>query len=189
MSRFEKDAHPEPEHLEPQPNGPTHEDADLVLDGPFRRNRWLLTILFGVFLVGIPLTRILDSYRGIILEIRDDEMLVAFELASPEWMAATQAEPGTVVEKKVGNWRPVPVETTPEDEPLVVFWQRYSDAYEGRIIQISAPEQQGDPQPVVIETTNGRRIEWTDVMATTKVGQRVAKTAGTWDPVVVEAPE
>jgi hypothetical protein len=92
-----------------------------------------------------------------------------------------------VVEKRAGTWQPVPVRKAPEDEPLLVFWRRYSDAYEGRIIQISPPQKDGDPQPVVIQTTDGRKVEWTDMQADTKVGQRVVKKAGTWDPVVDQA--
>jgi hypothetical protein len=186
MSDRERDPRSEPEETAPRLEEPVAGDEELGIDGPLRRNRWLLAVI-GVLLIGIPLTRILDTYRGIILEVRGGEMLVAFERTSPEWLAAIEAAPGTVVEKRTGAWQPVPVRQAPEDEPLLVFWRRYSDAYEGRIIQISPPQNDGDPQPVVIQTTDGRKVEWTDMQADTKVGQRVVKKAGTWDPVVDQA--
>ena len=80
---------------------PDNNDNDLDfkprIDGPIRRNLGIILAVVAVLVVGPTLSKVLKSYRGIVLEVRDDTMFVGLMDLPPKWMDAIGAAPGQII--------------------------------------------------------------------------------------------
>ncbi|MEE8409558.1 MAG: hypothetical protein V3T05_08130, partial [Myxococcota bacterium] len=81
----------------------TGDDVELKIQGPLRRNIGLMLAVAVVIIVGPALSRVLGTYRAIVLEKRDGEMLVAQHELPPKWISAIEVEPGRMIEKTTGS--------------------------------------------------------------------------------------
>ena len=150
-------------------------------------------VAVAVMLVVSPfLTRLLSSFRGVVLEVRGDEMLVAYPELPPEWRARIPVEPGTLVAKEYWSWHPVPVASTPEDGKLLALYGRWAQAWEGHVVERVAPSPPREPfATIVVQTDAGERRSFSELVGNLEdavVGQRVVKEAGEWDPRLVTSP-
>ncbi|MBI3179323.1 MAG: hypothetical protein HYZ27_06650 [Deltaproteobacteria bacterium] len=157
-----------------------------------RRNRGL-PIAVGVMLLVSPmLTRVMASYRGVVLEIKDDEMWLGFAGRAPRWVDRIEAQPGAIVEKAPGRWSPQVVEATATDQELLLLQLRYADHYTGVIVEIRLPLNPQGASVALVRTDDGRRIEhalWAEHLATAGVHRRVEKRPHSWDFVLLpDAP-
>ncbi|MEZ4273601.1 MAG: hypothetical protein R3C68_19835 [Myxococcota bacterium] len=170
---------------------PKQDDSDeFKLQGPFRRNMLLLAGVVMVTIAGPSISRVLEEYRGIVLDLRDDTMLLGFEGIAPKWVSAIEAQRGDLVEKSLGSWQPTVVEKRPGDHSLLKMHERYSRTYVGTVIRVNAPVSPKGPSSAVVQLDNDggiiRETIWAEHLATIAVGSRLEKHAGAWDPVIVD---
>jgi hypothetical protein len=147
--------------------------------------------IIAAFVLGVPVTRLLEAYRGVVLEQRDGQMYLAFEDKPPRWVDTVEVAPGSIVEKERGRWIIEPVEARGRDIKLMQLYQRYTNAYEGTIVRIDPPVSPGQAATAVTELPGGNRVRvplWAESLAGAAVGSKLKKLAGSWDPVLVETP-
>ena len=81
-----------------------------------------MDLLWGVAFVvaiGPALTQFLSAYRGVVLELRDDEVFVARTDRPPLWMSLEGLASGQVFAKERLTWSPAAAEPTPDDKKLL----------------------------------------------------------------------
>lgn len=165
------------------------------LVGRLRRHVPVLTIVLVALVMGPFISRYIDSYRAVVLEVREGEMFIMEtrrpdELRAPRWVDAIQVEPGTVVEKKVGAWTPVPVPALAKDANAIQVYERWMSSYEGPIVEIRPPVTPGKAYVAVVRTPEGKQIDvalWADHLAEVAVGKILRKEPRSWDPFLVPA--
>ncbi len=159
------------------------------IDGPIRRNLGLFLAVAAILIVGPALSKMLTSYRGVVLEVRGDDMLVGLMELPPKWMDTIDAESGQIIEKSTWSWSPAPVEPEPIDTKLRDLHARYTLTYEGVIVELLPPPSQGGTTSAVVQTDDGGQ-EVIKLVAEHLLdagqGDRVVKKLHSWDPVVVE---
>lgn len=186
------------------PHTMARDPADLLSDDekPFprlqgvflrlQRNLWLFVLVGAAFVVGKPVTRLLESYRGVILDIKDGEMYVAFADRVPRWVPQADdpnAQPGAVVAKEMGAWAAQSVEARGRDLPLVQLYGRYTIAYDAVIVRIDPPLAPGLPATATIDTDAGKRLRiplGAEGLATAAAGRRLRKLPSSWDPILLD---
>jgi hypothetical protein len=159
------------------------------IDGPFRRNLGWIVAIAAILVIGPAISRVLKSYRGVLLETRDGEMLVALPDLPPRWMSAIDAQPGQIIDKPVWSWNPAPVPPRAEDAKLQDLYFRYTRTYAGVIVELLPPPSQGGTTAAVIQTDAGEQVVIKLVaehLLGVREGDRVEKTINTWDPMVVQ---
>jgi hypothetical protein len=173
---------------------PSLDDDDEPLraqPGFLRRNLGLGAGVIAAFVLGMPASRLLEAYHGIVLEKRDGQMYLAFEDKPPRWVDEVGVPEGSVVEKERGHWFADPAEARGRDIKLMQMYQRYTTAYEATVVRIDPPVSPGQAATAVAELPAGNRVRvplWAEGLAGATVGSKLKKIAGTWDPVLVEEP-
>lgn len=186
------------------PHTMAHDPADLSndddkplprLQGVFlrlQRNLWLFGLVGASFIAGKPVTRLLESYRGVILEAKDGEMYLAFADRVPRWVPQANdpnAQPGAVIAKEIGTWAAAPVEARGRDLPLVQMYGRYAATYDAVIVRIDPPLSPGLAATAVIDTDAGKRLRiplGAEGLATAAAGRRLRKLPSSWDPILLD---
>lgn len=156
-----------------------------------RRKRHLALAALAIFgyVVGIPLTRLLDTYRGVVLETTDDKAHVAYLDRMPRWRNLTAVPPGSIVAKARGQWQARRVEPLGKDIPLVALYDRYYASYDARIVRIEKPDFLGAAAVAVAETADGshvRLILAAPHLVAAKAGTQLHKVPKSWDPSVID---
>ena len=163
------------------------------LPGPIRRNLPLLVGIGLAFLVGPMFNNILDQYRMVVLDKRGDTMFVArANQQPPEWIDATDAKPGAILAKELGQWSPVEVKSGPEDAYILELYQRYTSSWHGRVVRINVRTSPQGAETAVVELVGGGETSfpiWSDHLASLTKGSVLRKVAGEWDPVIVDPSE
>jgi len=178
-----------PKHDPAHDAKPTAEDLeDFKIEGPLRRNAWLLAGLAITLVVGPFASRLLKTYRGIVIDKKEGEILVAFDEIPPEWFDDLGVDMGQVIEKQRGQWHPGPAPRGPQDAKLVALHDRFRRAYTGTIQAIYPPKAPGEAYTATVALDDGESLAI--VLAAhhflnAKVGSRVEKIPGSWDPVLV----
>jgi hypothetical protein len=168
---------------------PDEDDFSPRWQGPIRRNLGLILALIAIVAVGPALSRVLESYRAIVLEVADDQMLLGYAHVPPEWVDAIEAQEGTVIAKTTWSWDPAPTQVEPTDRALVDLYERYALTYSGTIVEILPPPSQGGTASAMVETDNGSQeiVKLVaDHLLEAAAGDRVAKKTHTWDPEIVK---
>lgn len=158
--------------------------------GRLARSAWLGLAALVALVVGTPVTRWLQAYRGVVLERRGEQMFLAFEDRPPRWLEAIDVPAGTLIYKEVGDWRPHPETPRGGDLKLMQMYKRFTSAYDGVITRIEAPlaPAQASTAVVVLDTGGKVRVPlWSEDLAAAAVGRRVRKLPGNWDPLLVDA--
>jgi hypothetical protein len=167
-----------------------NDDSPPKFQGAFRRNSPLLLGVLLVAVSGPSLTRLIENYRGVVLEYRDDQMLVGLrEPAPPKWVAAIEVELGSIVLKEGGDWTSRVVPTAPTDHQLIRLHRRYNSTYEGTIVRIREPRVHAGPHVAIVECGDGKKrmVElWGMHLASAQVGSRVEKRMHSWEPVLTD---
>ncbi len=162
--------------------------------GPLRRNLPLIVAVIVVLLAAPAVSRLLSSYRAVVLEIRDGQMLLIEGKTPPpppRWVREISVEPGAIVEKSAGAWEPMPVEGEPLDQALLTYYRRWTNEYEGVIKEIRPPEVPGAPNVAIVTLTDGSTIDvslWSQDLAGAAVGKGLRKRSGSWEPDLMEVP-
>ena len=131
------------------------DDHDIKpIPGPIRRNLPLLVGVGLAFLVAPMFDNLLDQYRMVVLDKQGDTMFVARgDQQPPEWITATEAKPGVILAKDLGQWTAVEVEPNSEDTYSLELFRRYSASWNGRVVKI---EVRKSPQGA--ETAVGSKL-------------------------------
>lgn len=207
MSDDEKSIDDEPTMARPKPrlvhsinNEPTlvgGHGAPMIDDIPLRpsfANRWrrmtpILAVLVGVLAAGPFISRFIDSYRAVVMDLDGDgKMMIQRAMRPPKWISAIDVKPGTVVVKDPFSWNPHPVEATAKDAPQLELAQRWLSSYEGVIVEMRPPNAPGRGAVAVVQTSDGNRFEvamFAEHLATASVGRVLHKDASSWDPVML----
>lgn len=154
-----------------------------------KRHIALAALAFFGYVAGIPTTRLLDSYRGIVLDVAGDKVHVAYIDRMPRWRSLGPVQPGTIVEKARGAWSAKPVEPLGKDIALKALYERYYAAYEARIVRLDKPDFMGAGVHAVAEKADGSHVTLTlgaPHLAFVKIGTLLRKQAKSWDPVAAE---
>jgi hypothetical protein len=157
------------------------------LQHPGRRYLPIVILAVVALLVGSLLNRVVASYRGVVLEVRDEQMLLAYANKAPEWVESMDVAPGRILEKQGGAWSPAPVAPDIGDRMLLQLYERYSRVYTGTVTELLPPGPAGSA--AVVETDRGERVViklFAEHLIDAAVGDRVEKQANTWDPVITE---
>jgi hypothetical protein len=160
-------------------------DEPLKIQGPLRRNAPLLAGLGLVILCGSAVTRLLQGYRAIVLEVGAERSFIAYESRPPEWIDWVGAQAGAVVVKERLHWDPLVVPTEAADHRLVDFHRRYSDSYAGVIARILEPRTKGGAHTAIVEVEGGETLRVPlhgEHLSGAAVGRRLRKIAGQWEP-------
>lgn len=166
-----------------------------ALHGPLRRNWPLLLVVGAALIVGPVISDYLESYRAIVIQVDDDMMRIIegrTPLPPPEWVESIGVEPGTMIEKKTGEWAPKPTAATTQDRALTDMFARYMKTYTGVIKEIRPPYAPGGPSVAVVTTDDGETLEvelWSGHLVRAAVGKGVKKVAESWEPELVERPK
>lgn len=157
-----------------------------------RRRRHLSLAALAVFgyVAGIPLTRLLDSYRGVVLEQDGNKVHVAYLDRMPRWRAIGAVPPGAIVSKGRGAWQAKAVEPLGRDIPLKALYDRFYASYEAHIVSIEKPDFLGAAANAVAERADGshvRLILGAPHLTSATVGTWLRKTAKSWDPDIIDA--
>jgi len=166
-------------------------DADLKLHGPLRRNAPLLAGVAVVLIVGPAFSRLIESYRGIVLEIREGQMFIAREGRPPEWVGQVPGSPGDILVKERMQWSPHTLPPRGDDRELVKLYERYTRTYKGTILRISKPVVPNGPPVALVQLDGGGKMNLPlqgEQLAAAAVGSRLEKTPTSWEPVLVDAP-
>lgn len=153
-----------------------------------RRKRHLFLLLLALtgFVGGIPVSRLLDQYRGIVLEQQGDRMLVAYLDRMPRWRKACDAVPGDIVAKPRLAWHGQKVEALGKDMVLKQLYERYQASYDATVVRLEKPEFVGAPAYMIVDTTQGRRLRIptpVNLEPPLAEGNQIRKYAKAWDPV------
>ncbi len=154
----------------------------------WRRMGPILVVLVAALAMGPFISRFIDTYRAVVMDVKDDKMMIQQPMRPPRWISATDAKPGTVVMKDPFSWNPHPVEPTPKDAPLLELAERWRSSYEGVIVEMRPPNGPGRGAIAVVQTSDGNRFEvsmFADHLATASVGRVLHKESGSWDPVMM----
>ena len=168
-----------------------HDDEPLKIPGPIRRNSGLFLAIGAAVILGPGITRVLETYRGVVLEVRDDQMLVAFPRLPPDWMPAIEAQPGDVVEKERGSWNPDVTEQELRDRQVLKLYERYSKTYRGTVIRINPPRPPATAHTAVVKLENGEQMYLelnTPELAGAQVGRTIEKQTNSWVPILTDDP-
>jgi len=150
-----------------------------------QRNGKTLALVVLVALLSPSISRFLEQNRGVVLELRDGEMLVQPAQTLPRWVDDVGAKPGDMVAKPRWSraWSVVAAE--PTDRPAVALFERYTAEYEGTAVEIMSAAQPG-MAAVAIETHDGARLVvsvWSPPVWL-KPGAHLKKRRGTWEPEI-----
>ena len=160
-----------------------------------QRNMWLFILLGASFIVGKPVTRLLESYRGVVLDVQNAEMYVAFADRAPRWVPQADdpnVQPGVMIDKQRGAWNVQGVEPKGRDLPLLQLFSRYTSTYNAVIVRIDAPLSPGMSATATIEIDGGKRLRiplGAENLATAAAGRHLRKLAGSWDPILLDELE
>lgn len=163
-----------------------------AIQSPLRRHGPLLLVVVAMLALGPSLSRVLRSYRAVVLEVKDGEVLLIESTEPPpppRWVAASSLSPGTIVEKDFGAWSPAEVPTTAEDARLLRHHERWTQAYEGVITKIYPPAEPSSPSVAVLALSDGSTLSvslWSEDLAEAAVGRSLKKTPSSWEPVLLE---
>lgn len=161
--------------------------TDIKIQGPFRRNAPLFAGVMIVLVVGPAISRMLESYRGILLEVGSEEMMIGLDGRPPKWISIIDAELGAIIQKDHFAWLPEVVPSEAADHQLLRMHRRYSRTYAGVIIRINPPMTPTGASTALVQLEDGTKINvplWGDHLATAQVGSRVKKEPGSWEPVL-----
>lgn len=186
------EARPRPRLVRSEADESTVVSDDLDIKPAFK-NKWqrmlpLIGAMAVVLALGPTISRFIDAYRAVVLEVRSDKMLIQETARAPKWVSSIAAKPGDMLAKDSLTWNPTVAEPLPKDSPLIDLAVRYQLTYDGTITEVRAPNAPGRASIAVVETTDGRTIEvplWADHLATAKTGTSLHKDPNQWDPVVV----
>lgn len=165
------------------------DDLPIKVPGPLRRSKWLLLTLLAALVVGPWISRYIETYRVVVLDVRDDEMLFGYATLPPRWVARTDAKPGQIVAKERFSWSPDVSKEQLRDKPLLDLYVRYADSYQGTIVKIRDPYKPDGAHVAVVKIDRGGEVTlplWADHLAGAEVGRRVEKLPGSWDPVLTD---
>ncbi|MBI5509575.1 MAG: hypothetical protein HY903_12555 [Deltaproteobacteria bacterium] len=169
--------------------GAPEDDDDLDVGARSIRLRIIYVVVGLVLLVlAFVVGHWNETYRGVVLEVKDDRMLLGFARRPPDWVDGVITEPGHVVKKQAWRWDPEPEALGADDEELRALYERYARTYRGTVVEIRAPKQPGKFPVAEIRTDDGERVfvNLVDtVLMGVQINRRVEKVAGTWDPRLV----
>ncbi len=154
----------------------------------WRRMAPILLVLVAVLAMGPFISRFIDTYRAVVMDVQDDKMMVQQAMRPPRWISAIDVKPGTVVMKDPFSWNPHAVDPTPKDAPLLELAERWQSTYEGVIVEMRPPNAPGRGAVAVVQTADGTRFEvsmFAEHLATASVGRILHKEPGSWDPVMM----
>ena len=154
----------------------------------WRRMAPILLVLVAVLAMGPFISRFIDTYRAVVMDVQDDKMMIQQPMRPPRWISAIDVKPGTVVAKEPLSWNPHAVEPSPKDAPLLELAERWQSAYEGVIVEMRPPNAPGRGAIAVVQTADGNRFEvsmFAEHLATASVGRVLHKEPGSWDPVMM----
>lgn len=163
-------------------------EEPLKLQGPLRRNAPMLLGVVVVLAVGPSLSRLLDTYRGVVLGHEEGRTVIAFQERPPRDISALDAQPGDIVQKERFAWTPVVVPRQAEDRPLYELHQRYNSSYEGIILRIDPPRVPSGPHSAIVQLQSGEKLSVPlhgTHLSSAQVGHRLRKLPGSWEPVLV----
>ena len=195
------DALNEPTEARPRPRlVPALGDENTVLSDdlpikPAWKNKWqrMLPIIGAMLIVlalGPTISRFIDTYRAVVLDVKSDKMFIQETARAPKWVSAIATKPGDMLAKDPFSWNPAVASVEPKDAPLIELATRYQGTYDGTIVEMRPPNAPGRAAIAVVETTDGRKIEvplWADHLATASVGRVLHKDPGSWDPFMQPA--
>ena len=167
-------------------------DDDFKMDSPIKRYGPMMIAIAVAFLCAPYLNRMLDNYRGVILEVRGEQALLGLHDRPPEWVEAPDVKAGMLVSKDLGSWALTQSEQIDSDKPLVDMYKRYSSHWYGTVVKIQPrPNAQAADTAVVklLDGSEHRFPVWADHLTTIEVGSRLKKLSGGWDPVLMESQE
>jgi hypothetical protein len=157
---------------------------------PWRRNWGLGLVVIAGFVLGTPVTRLLDTYRGIVLNLDGDKMFLAFENKPPKlYDAMDGANPGTIVTKERGHWSAEVSEALGRDIKLIQMQKRYVSEYDATILRIDKPLSVQQASVAVAKTSDGNVLRvplYAAELASAAVGRHLKKFANSWDPVLID---
>lgn len=169
-------------------------DADIKLPGPIRRNAPLLAGIAAVIIVGPAFSRLIEGYRGVVLDVAEGEMFVGFDGTPPKWAADVGSTPGDIVAKERGSWDATVVPTDAADHALVKMQKRYARTYKGTVLRIAKPKVPNGPHIALVQldpADGGGKMNLPlhgQHLAACAVGSRLEKTASSWEPVLMDEP-
>jgi hypothetical protein len=159
---------------------------------PFLQRTWKLIALVLLVLCLSPLfSRLVEHYRGVVLAVHNDEMLLGRKDHFPVWVTDISVEPGAIIVKELGQWRAKSAEPVESDQPLLDLFRRYTRRYVGPIVEMRAPVVRTGPWTAVVKTTDGQTIDvplWSEALSSARVGLWLRKDAESWDPVLIDPP-
>src|SRR5690606_34331634 len=143
-------------------------------------------------LLSPAIQRLLESYRGIVLEVTDGEALVQLASLPAEWRDEIDAPPGSIVDKQRGHWRADISSPETTDRPLLELYARYTSVYEGTIVELRPALSPQAASVAIVELADGKRLHvplWSAQLSTAAVGRRLQKRSGSWEPELVPEGE
>lgn len=188
------EARPRPRLVSSIANESTVISDDLPIKPNFK-NKWqrMLPIIGAMLLVlafGPTISRFIDAYRAVVLDVQSDKMFIQEPARAPKWVSAIAAKPGDLLVKESFSWNPKVGTAEPRDAALVELASRYQSTYDGTIVEMRAPNAPGRASVAVVDTTDGRRVEvplYAEHLATASVGRVLHKDPGQWDPYMQPA--
>lgn len=171
-------------------NAATLDDPPIRSRGGERLRRLapILAVMVLALAMGPFISRFIDTYRAVVMDVQDDKMMIQQPMRPPRWISAIDVKPHTVIVKEPFSWNPHPVEATAKDAPLLELADRWQSSYEGVIVEMRPPNAPGRGAVAVVQTADGNRFEvsmFAEHLATASVGRVLHKEPGTWDPVML----
>jgi hypothetical protein len=157
--------------------------------GALRKNAPLLVAVALAFAFGPAISRLLDTYRGVVLQVKDDETLIGLADKPPRGVAPLSAKEGEIVLKDRGSWSARVVPSTTADRPLLALHARFNRQYTGTVIQVDAPRTPTGAATALLFLDDGTKLTislWGDHLAAIAAGSRVRKEPGSWEPILVD---
>jgi len=159
---------------------------------PWSRSWGLGVVVLAGFVIGAPISRLLDTYRCVVLSRDGDKMFVAFEAMPPKYIDAIDAaQPGLIVTKERGAWNAEVSEPLGRDIKLMQMQKRYVSAYDATIVRIDKPLSAQQASVAVAELADGTRLRvslYADDLAAAAVGRHLKKLPNSWDPILIDEP-
>lgn len=155
-----------------------------------RRMAPILAVMVAALAMGPFISRFIDSYRAVVMDLKDGEMMIQQPMRPARWISAIDVQPRTMIEKNAFSWNPHPVEPSPKDAPLLELAERWQSSYEGVIVEMRPPNAPGRGAVAVVQTPDGNRFEismFAEHLATASVGRVLHKERSSWDPVMLPA--
>jgi len=159
---------------------------------PLRRNAPLLLGVAAVLALSPVLTRFLDSYRAVVLEVEGSEMLILKGGSPPPppiWVSALAVEAGDVLVKERGSWSAELGQSQPSDREILELYRRWVSSYEGVIEKIDEAPSLESPSVARVRTDEGESLQvelWSENLGAAQVGRRLRKEPSSWEPVLVD---